>query len=126
MQMLSHNPAAAYRRVDLDARIEASESGDLTRICLEEVIAALGQALAALERAPDRAPRDPLARAHGIALWLAQSVAEDNPLRDQLRQFYGGLAALIRHNMAEAQVEEITRARDDFADVLEAALNAAA
>ncbi len=126
MQMLSHNPAAAYRQVDLDARIEASESGDLTRICLEEVVASLGQALAALERAPERTPREPLARAHGIALWLAQSVADDNPLRDQLRQFYGGLAALIRRNMTLSRVAEITRARDDFADVLDAAMRVAA
>ena len=124
--MLSHNPAAAYRRVDLDARIEASESGDLTRICLEEVISALGQALVALERAPERTPRQPLARAHGIALWLAQSVADDNPLREQLRQFYGGLATLIRRNMSGARVGEITQARDDFADVLEAAIKVSA
>ncbi|MDJ0642349.1 MAG: hypothetical protein QNJ15_05990 [Erythrobacter sp.] len=126
MQVLAQNPTAAYRRVDLDARIEAAASGDLTRICLEEVIAALGQALVALERAPDRPPRAPLARAHGIALWLAQSVADDNPLRDQLRQFYGGLAAQIRGNLAKPRMEEIAKARDDFADVLEAALKAAA
>lgn len=123
--MLSQNPAAAYRRVDLDARIEASASADLTRICLEEVIAALGQALVALERSPDRPPSDPLSRAHGIALWLAQSVADDNPLRDQLRQFYGGLAALLRRNLTGARIAEITRARDDFADVLAAATKVA-
>ncbi len=126
MQMLSRNPAAAYRRVDLDARIEASASGDLTRICLEEVVAALGQALVALERAPGNVPRDPLARAHGIALWLAQSVAPENPLREQLVQFYGGLGALIRRNMAQPRVEEITRARDDFDDVLDATRKLAA
>lgn len=125
MQTLSQNAAAAYRRVDLDARIEASARGDLTRICLEEVIAALGQALIALERAPDRAPRDPLARAHGIALWLAQSVADDNPLQEQLRQFYGGLAALIRRNMTQTRAMEIRQARDDFADVLDAAMKVA-
>jgi len=120
MQTLSRNPAAAYRRVDLDARIEASANGDLTRICLEEVVAALGQALVALERNPDRAPRDPLARAHGIALWLAQSVAPENPLREQLMQFYGGLGSLIRRNMTQPRIAEITRARDDFDDVLDA------
>ncbi len=126
MQMLSRNPGAAYRRVDLDARIEASASGDLTRICLEEVVAALGQALIALERAPDSVPRDPLARAHGIALWLAQSVAPENPLREQLVQFYGGLGALIRRNMTQPRIAEITRARDDFDDVLDATRKLAA
>ena len=38
MRLLSDNPAAAYRRVDLDARIEASASDELTRICLEEAV----------------------------------------------------------------------------------------
>ena len=51
MQMLARNPAAAYRRVALEARIEASGSADLTRICLEEAVAALGHALTALDRA---------------------------------------------------------------------------
>ncbi len=32
MQMLSRNPAAIYRRIELDARIEASGGADLTRI----------------------------------------------------------------------------------------------
>ncbi|MEM6475066.1 MAG: hypothetical protein AAF687_02745 [Pseudomonadota bacterium] len=121
MQMLSKNPSAAYRKVDLDARIEASASEDLTRICLEEIVAALGQALAALERAPERPPHDPMARAHGIVLWLSQSVAPDNPLREQLVQFYGNLAALIRRNITQPRVAEIASAREDFSDLLKAA-----
>lgn len=120
MQPLLHNPATAYRRVDVDARIEASASADLTRICLEEAASALGQALIALERAPDMPPRDPLARAHGIALYLARSVAPENPLRRALVQFYGGLAEVIGRNMHEARYAEIARARDDFRDVLAA------
>lgn len=121
MQMLKNSPDSAYRRVEIDARIEASDSADLTRICLEEVIAALGQSVLALARAPERVPRDCLARAHGIALWLTRSVAPDNPLREQLRQFYGGLAATIRRNMVSPSMDELEQARDDFADVLAAA-----
>jgi hypothetical protein len=121
MSMPLHCPSKAYRRVDLDARIEASASADLTRICLEEVVSALGHSLSAIERAPDRAPRDSLARAHGIALWLAQSIAPENPLRDQLLQFYGNLAALIRRNITEPRAQEIASAQSDFADLLAAA-----
>ena len=121
MQMLACNPSAAYRRVDLDARIEASANADLTRICLEEVVSALGQAEVALERAPGRVPYEPLARANGIALWLAQSVAPDNPLREHLVEFYGNLGALIRRNMQRPVAEQIARAKTDFADVLAAA-----
>lgn len=120
MHQLSHSPAAAYRRVDIDARIEASASADLTRICLEEAVAALGQALIALERAPASVPREGLARAHGIAIYLARSVALENPMRRALVQFYGGLADTIGRNLVEARFAEIAQVRDDFRDVLNA------
>lgn len=119
--MLTKNPASVYRKVDLDARIEASAGTDLTRICLEEVVAALGQAEVAMKRTPKLAPRDSITRAHGIALWLARSVAPDNPLREQLVQFYGGLAAMIGRNLLQARIEDIRQARTDFADLLAAA-----
>ncbi|MEM7689022.1 MAG: hypothetical protein AAF291_08360 [Pseudomonadota bacterium] len=118
MRPLLRTPAAAYRRVDLDARIEASAATDLTRICLEEAVAALGHALVALERAPETAPRDPLSRAHSIAIYLARSVAPDNPVREALVQFYGGLADVIGRSMKDPRYAEIAQARDDFRDVL--------
>ena len=118
MQMLHRSPAAAYARVDLDARIEASASADLTRICLEQAAAALGQALVALERDPAAMPREALSRAHGIALYLARTVARDNPLREALVTFYGGLADAIGRNMRQARHAEIAQVRRDFEDVL--------
>lgn len=121
MQHFSSKPAEAYRRVDLDARIEASSGQDLTLICLEEVVSALGQALLAMERKPGQIPTEPLARAHGIAVWLARSVSPENPLHQAMTQFYGGLAATIARNLAGVSVEEITRVRGDFADLLSAA-----
>lgn len=113
--------ASAYRRIDLDARIEASSGEALTVICLEEAVAALGQALLAIERSPERTPHEPLARAHGIAMWLARSVAPDNPLKAAMTQFYGGLAAAIARNRARASMAEIRQVREDFADLLGAA-----
>ena len=120
MHQLNASPAAVYRRVDVDARIEASDSEDLTRICLEEATAALGQALIALERAPAKPPREGLTRAYGIAVYLARSVAPDNPMRAALVQFYGGLADTIGRNLRQARFAEIAQARDDFSDVLKA------
>jgi len=121
MEMFSKGAEAAYRRVDLDARIEASSSENLTLICLEEAVGAIAQALLVMEREPDRTPGEPLARAHGIALWLARSVAPENPLRAPMTQFYGGLAATIMRNMRRASLDELTQVRDDFADLLGAA-----
>ncbi|MDP5104362.1 MAG: hypothetical protein NWP98_10595 [Erythrobacter sp.] len=120
MQMLSRNPAAIYRRVELDARIEASGSADLTRICLEEAVAALGQALIALDRS-QMPPREPLARAQTIMVWLTQSVAPDHPLGGSLRQFYGGLASQIGANILQAEPAAIGRIANDIKDLLDAA-----
>lgn len=120
MMMLARNPAAAYRRVELDARIEASGSADLTRICLEEAQAALGQALIALDRALV-VPREPLARAQSIMVWLARSVAPDHPLHVSLRQFYGGLASQIGANLLQADPSAIERVMNDIRDLLDAA-----
>lgn len=121
MHILSRSPSEAYRRVELDARIAASARQDLTRICLEEAVAALGIALHSLERDPARVPGEPLARAHSILAWLASSVAADHPLRDHLRQFYGAQVALLARCMARPSRGELEQARTDLTDLLEAA-----
>lgn len=123
MRMLSSNPAATYRRVELDARIDAAGTADLTRICLEEAVAALGHALAALDRQPERVPHEPLSRAQMIAIWLAGSVAQDHPLRASLVQFYGGEAAAIKHCLSAPNAPLIAEVRRDFTELLEAARN---
>ncbi len=120
MHMLSQNPVAAYRRVALDARIEGAAGAALARICLEEVVAALGQALAALEREPARVPHEPLARAQAIAVWLAHSVDPAHPLRTSLVQFYGGQASAIRACVTVPDASVIARVRADFTDLLDA------
>ncbi|MBU7579617.1 MAG: hypothetical protein KAF27_03990 [Porphyrobacter sp.] len=120
MQMLQHNPAAAYRRVALEARIEASGAADLTRICLEEARGALGQALIALDRA-QTPPREPLARAQTIMLWLARSVAPAHPLGASLKAFYGGLAGQIGAQILQADHRRLAEIHRDISDVLEAA-----
>ncbi len=120
MHMLARNPAATYRRIELDARIEASGSGDLTRICLEEAAAALGQALIVLDRAQS-VPREPLGRAQSIMVWLTQSVAPDHPLSASLKQFYGGLAHQIGANLLHADRSAIAQILNDINDLLDAA-----
>lgn len=120
MQMLARNPAAVYRRVELDARIEASGSGDLTRICLEEAVGALGVALVASGRGL-AVPREPLVRAQSIMLWLAQSVAPEHPLRASLTAFYGGLASQIGANILQPDAGMISAIQRDISDILAAA-----
>ncbi|MEM1052349.1 MAG: hypothetical protein AAGI28_09670 [Pseudomonadota bacterium] len=120
MMTFSNSAANAYRRVDLDARIDASSGEDLTRICLEEAVASLGQAIAAIEHKPGQVPHGPLSRAHGIAIWLARGVTAENELSGALTQFYGGVAAKIAGNMTRATPLELVQARNDLNDLLEA------
>ena len=119
MQMLSRNPAAAYRRVALEARIEASGGADLTRICLEEAQAAIGHALIALDRGAP-VPREPLTRAQTIMLWLAGSVAPGHPLGASLKAFYGGLAGQIGAGIQQPDAGRLLAIRTDISDLLEA------
>ena len=121
MHALMRTPHDAYRRVDLDARIEACSPEGLTRICLEEAVAALGQAQLALDRSPKKVPAQPLARAQSIAVWLAQTVAPDNPLQEPLTRFYSGLAGRLGANLLAPDLEDIAQIRGDFADLLVAA-----
>lgn len=120
MQMLCQTPAAAYRRVALEARIEASGRADLTRICLEEAQAALGQARHALDRGLP-APSEPLGRAQTILLWLAKSVAPHHPLGASLKAFYGGLAGQIAANILQADARSLAGIQNDIKDILAAA-----
>ena len=118
MKLLSRTPADAYRRVDLDARIEASSGEALTVICLEEAMAALAHALLAFERTPEHPPTVPLTRAHGILISLARGVSEDNPLQEAMELFYTGLSATIARNINRCEPSELEQARRDIADLL--------
>ena len=120
MQMLARNPATTYRRVELDARIEASAGADLTRICLDESLTGLGQVLAALERGLPP-PRDPLVRAQSIMVWLATSVAKGHPLEASLKAFYGGLAQQIGANIQQADAASLRNIIIDISDLRTAA-----
>lgn len=121
MQAFGHDAASAYRRVDLDARVEAASGEELTRICLEEAVAALGQAVKAIEKHRDAVPRENLLRAHSITLWLARGVEEGGPLSSALTQFYGGIAATISRNLMKSSLLELARVRNDLNDILKAA-----
>lgn len=120
MHMMARHPAATYRRVELDARIEASGGADLTRICLEEAAAALGQALIALDRS-QTVPGEPLNRAQAILIWLAGSVAPGHPLYASLKQFYGGLASQIAACLQQADAARVAEIQNDIRDLLTAA-----
>ena len=50
MSPVPQDPAAAYRRIELDARVEGSDALELARVCLDEAIAQLRRAALAEAR----------------------------------------------------------------------------
>lgn len=115
MLALLEDPAATYRRVEFDARVEGSDGVGLTRLCLERAVGALNQACASRCRAT-RA--DALGQAGAALLALREGVAPDNPLRTPLVQFYGSARAAVMASVArfdEARLEAVER---DLVDVL--------
>ncbi|WP_324262759.1 flagellin [Altererythrobacter sp. H2] len=115
MLALLDDPATAYRRVDLDARIEGSDGAGLTRLCLERAIAALARA-----RTQDgRAQRaGALEQAGSALIALLGGVASDNPLRSALVQFYGGARADVMASLTRFDPERLAGIERDLADVL--------
>ena len=119
MLLLAHDPAASYRRVELDARVEGSDGAELTRICLEEAIADLNLASAA-QRSYDVILRNAaLSRAIRTMTALSSGIATDNPLRRELQLLYGGVRLTISEAIAQYQQGEIDRVRIDLEDIWE-------
>ncbi len=115
MLALLEDPAATYRRVEFDARVEGSDGAGLTRLCLERAIGAIGQARNAKAH---HVRADALGQAASALFALREGVALDNPLRNALVQFYGGaraevMACVVRFD--PARLEEVKR---DLSDVL--------
>lgn len=109
------NPAATYRRVEFDARIEGSDGAALTRLCLERAIAEIARARSAADRTTRS---DALAGAGAALLALVEGVAPDNPLRRPLLEFYGGVRAGVLATLTRPDDATLAQAERDLSDVL--------
>lgn len=117
MSMAHHDPAQAYRRVALDARVEGGDGVELARLCLEEAVAALARARHA-DASGDLARRNrALARAAGALAALGQGVARDNPLRGPLLELYGAGERAVRAAMGDYREDVLARVALDLADI---------
>lgn len=110
-------PSEAYRRIELDARVEGADGAGLTRLCLERAIEELNRAELA-HRRDDRTGRiDALTRAAAAVTGLERGVAENNPLRDPLRQLYGSSAHTLRSVLVEYRQDVVDHVRGDLSDI---------
>jgi len=116
----AQSPQSAYRKVELDARIEASQGAQLALICLEELHGSLAQAALALQRGQRARFASEVGRAGAILAFLHRTVDPDHPMRDALCAFYRGAAVTLRQVRKAAELPVLDRLRDDIHDVIEA------
>ncbi|MEP2734928.1 MAG: flagellar protein FliS [Erythrobacter sp.] len=110
-------PSQLYTRVDLDARIEGSSGTELTGICFDALIGALGRAAHAAGRGDRRDAVDGLARAASVLGSLQRSVDEQAEMGGVLIDFYGSISARLRDLMKQPDEQEVAALRVDVAEV---------
>lgn len=116
------NPSEAYRKVAFDACVAGSKGPELVRLCIDDVGAALGQALWADTN--DRADlrRNSLARAQQGITALRLGVDRKNPLGPALLTLYEAMATTITACRFRFDPAAIGRVRGDLADIARAML----
>lgn len=119
-------PSQLYTRVDLDARIEGSSGVELTGICFDALIGALGRAAYAAGRRDRRDAVNGLARAASVLGSLQRSVDEQAEMGDVLIDFYGSISARLRELMKQPAEAEIAALRVDVSEVAAAMVPKAA
>lgn len=114
------SPDEAYRKVELDARIEGSDGEGLAKICLEAVIQSLDRACIAHSRGKAIMRNEALTRANMIILGMERALDPANPLSGAIREFYGGAKFTIAGAISDFDGPAISRLRDDFDEILSA------
>ncbi len=112
------DPREAYRRSEIDARVQGgADPADLVLLCMEQAIGSLGLALVAHERG-DRAGRSKaLTRALSAVTALDMGVDRDAPLADALLQLYGAARKTILDSVLVFDPELLGRVRQDFIEI---------
>jgi len=115
------DPHEAYRRSQIDARVEGgTDPADLVRLCLEQAIGGLGLAIIAYER------RDPAARSKALTRALSAVTALDMgddssaPLADALLQLYGAARRAILDSVLKFDGDTLRTVRQDFVEIARA------
>lgn len=118
--LAERNPGAVYRRIEFDARVNTSNSGQLVHLCFEQVISALGTALYAQEKRDARMKAEALTRAVSGITALHMGVTGDSTTADALRQLYGAARRSVLEAVVEFNAATIARIRQDFVDIAQA------
>ena len=115
--LAQRNPHEAYRRVDFDARVSSATPAQLVALCYEQLVSALGSALAAAERGDNLLKSQSLTRAVSSLTALHLGVSGDESIAVALRQLYEGSRRTVLDNVLAFDAKAIATIRQDFIDI---------
>lgn len=115
--LTQRNPSEAYRRVDFDARVSSATPAQLVSLCYEQLISALGSALAAHERSDNLLKSQSLTRAVSALTALHLGVSGDEGIAGALRQLYDGSRRSVLDNVLNFDPKMVASIRQDFVDI---------
>lgn len=115
------DPREAYRRSEIDARVEGgADPADLVRLCLEQAIAGLGQAVIAHERRDPASRSKALTRALSAVTALEMGVDRSARLAEALLQIYAAARKAILDSVIAFDSAMLGTVRQDFVDIARA------
>jgi flagellar protein FliS len=115
------DPREAYRRSEIDARIEGgADPADLVRLCMEQAIGGLGLAIIAHERHDPAGRSKALTRALSAVTALDIGVDRSAPLAAALLQIYGGARKAILDSVTAFDTALLSQVRQDFVEIARA------
>jgi flagellar protein FliS len=121
MTMLArHTPQEAYRRVEMDARVNGSDPRQLVSLCYEQLIGALGSALHAAAQGDNRGKSAGMTRAMSSLTALQLGVSGEGGVADALRHFYEATRRTLLDNVLAFDPQTIATMRQDFIDIAKA------
>jgi flagellin-specific chaperone FliS len=116
------NPSEAYRKVAFDACVAGSKGTELVRLCIEDLGAALDQALWAHANVREDIRRSALVRAQNGLAALRAGVDRKNPLGPALLTLYDAMASTVTACRFRFDPAAIRRVREDLSDIARAML----
>ena len=111
------DPGEAYRRSEIDAKIRGAGTAELVVLCLEQVGAGLGSAIAAAGRRDATARSAGLTRALSALTALEMGIDRSVPIASVLDGLYGAARRTILDCVTRFNAAQLALVRKDFLEL---------
>lgn len=126
MLLKPQNPAEAYRRIEVEARVRSADQGELVNLCIERVGDGVGAALRAHQAGDPVRRSTGLTGAYAALTALEMGVDRGAPIADALLQLYGAARQTILACVTDFDGVALAQIRDDFREIGSALVQSAA